>query len=237
MDGTYKYKIQRHNDIMDILGTHLNLRLLEKNKYYFGGGTLCSMKYGEYRESVDIDFLSSDRSGTAELKMQSDKITDLPLWPGRDPKIDKDGIRLWCQYKGACFKLEFIFESRIQINLPERFNGVLSLNPVTLMACKLLANSDRSYNDLAARKDIVDILTIYKNEPTALRKAWSKAHEAYGSWLTRCTKISLSEDKFDETVDAVGIEKSKQKDYHILLQNFTKEIAPLLKERGNELEL
>lgn len=237
MAGIHKYKIQRHNDIMDILRSHLDLGLLEKNKYYFGGGTLCSMKYGEYRESVDIDFLSSDRGGTAELKMQSNKITDLPLWPGRETKIDKDGIRLWCKYKESCFKLEFIFESRIQINLPERFDGVLSLNPVTLMACKLLANSDRSYNDLAARKDIVDILTIYKNEPTVLRKAWNKAHEAYGSWLTRCTRISLSEDKFDETLNAVGIESSEQREYHSLLRSFTKEIAPLLKERGNELEL
>jgi hypothetical protein len=35
---------------------------------YFGGGTAMALRYGEYRESVDIDFLVSDLAGYREMR-------------------------------------------------------------------------------------------------------------------------------------------------------------------------
>lgn len=226
------FKIPRHNDILELIREHLDTEQLERNNFYFGGGTLCSMRYGEYRESVDVDFLSSDRNGVAALKFASCKLTDLPQI--REPKIDKDGIRLWCEFKGKPFKAEMIYESRITLDSPVYFHDLLSLNSVDLMACKLLANSDRSYNTLAVRKDLIDMLAIYHHEPTVLDPAWKKAYDAYGSWLVRCTKISLSEDNFNETLNALGIIKNHDK-YYSRLRDFAKEIEMLTDagERGN----
>jgi hypothetical protein len=34
--------------------------LLKQYDYLFAGGTAIALRYGEYRESVDIDFLGSD---------------------------------------------------------------------------------------------------------------------------------------------------------------------------------
>jgi len=38
----------------------LNGPLLRENRCLFGGGTAMALRYGEYRESVDLDFLVSD---------------------------------------------------------------------------------------------------------------------------------------------------------------------------------
>jgi len=38
--------------------------LLRENGCLFGGGTSIALRYGEYRESVDIDFLVSDLGAT-----------------------------------------------------------------------------------------------------------------------------------------------------------------------------
>ena len=228
MAGTADFKIARHNVIREIILNHLDRRLIEDNDFYFGGGTLCSMKFGEYRESVDIDFLSCSRSGAVQLKLNSASLTDLPLWQNREPKVDKDGVRMWCEYNGVCFKLEFIFESRIKFLRPERFRDILSLDSVSLMACKFLANSDRGYTAFEAPKDITDILAIYGAEPQALRPAWDIAFDAYGSWLQRCTKISLDRDRFDETLETVGVELERRKEFSDLLLKLSEEIKPLL---------
>lgn len=37
--------------------------LLRENRCLFGGGTAMALRYGEYRESVDLDFLVSDIGG------------------------------------------------------------------------------------------------------------------------------------------------------------------------------
>lgn len=48
-----------HQRIAQILSV-LDGPLLKKNSCLFGGGTAIALRYGEYRESVDIDFLVSD---------------------------------------------------------------------------------------------------------------------------------------------------------------------------------
>lgn len=53
-----------HQRIAHVLGA-LNGPLLRANNCLFGGGTAIALRYGEYRESVDIDFLVSDLPVTA----------------------------------------------------------------------------------------------------------------------------------------------------------------------------
>ena len=46
----------------------LNGSLLRENHCLFGGGTAMALRYGEYRESVDLDFLVSDAGGYRTLR-------------------------------------------------------------------------------------------------------------------------------------------------------------------------
>jgi hypothetical protein len=41
---------------------------LRENNCLFGGGTAIALRYGEYRESVDIDFLVSDIASYRNLR-------------------------------------------------------------------------------------------------------------------------------------------------------------------------
>lgn len=46
----------------------LDAELLAPSNCYFGGGTAIALRYGEYRESVDVDFLVSDSSGYSSIR-------------------------------------------------------------------------------------------------------------------------------------------------------------------------
>ena len=48
-----------HRRIAQVL-TLLDGDALRKQQCWFGGGTACALLHGEYRESVDVDFLVSD---------------------------------------------------------------------------------------------------------------------------------------------------------------------------------
>ena len=48
----------------------LDAELLANSRCYFGGGTAIALRYGEYRESRDIDLFVSDGSGYAAVREQ-----------------------------------------------------------------------------------------------------------------------------------------------------------------------
>jgi hypothetical protein len=56
-----------HQSVAQVLSA-LDGTLLRENKCLFGGGTLIALRYGEYRESVDIDFMVSDLAGYRTLR-------------------------------------------------------------------------------------------------------------------------------------------------------------------------
>jgi len=56
-----------HQRIAKIL-KGLDANLLRDHRCLFGGGTAIALRYGEYRESVDIDFLVSDIAGYRDLR-------------------------------------------------------------------------------------------------------------------------------------------------------------------------
>lgn len=228
--GMDRFNISRHNKINNLIHNHLNTRLIEENKFYFGGGTLCSMKYGEYRESVDIDFLTCDRNGMINMRLGENLISELPLWKGKQIKSDKDGIRFWVDFRGEAYKIEFIFESRIVFNEPVRFETILSLDPVSHISCKLLANADRGCGgELQAHKDIIDILVLYEHHgKKALTDAWHMAYEAYGSWLVRCTEKSMQLKDFTKTLEILRMSPNLNDKFLMLMHSFSADISELI---------
>jgi len=56
------FKRPHHQRIAHVLAA-LKGDELAQHDCWFGGGTCIALRYGEYRESVDIDFLISDAAG------------------------------------------------------------------------------------------------------------------------------------------------------------------------------
>lgn len=56
-----------HQRVAQVLAS-LDASLLAHSHCFFGGGTAIALRYGEYRESVDIDFLVSDIDGYRQLR-------------------------------------------------------------------------------------------------------------------------------------------------------------------------
>jgi len=58
-----------HRDVALVLQC-LDPQVLAARGCWFGGGTAMALRYGEYRESVDIDFLVADIAGYRDLRQQ-----------------------------------------------------------------------------------------------------------------------------------------------------------------------
>ncbi len=185
-----------HRRIAEIL-LALDAPLLVQNRCYFGGGTAIVLRHGEYRESLDMDFLLSDAAGFRNLReLLSDKRGMAALFrpglaaPGsvRDVRADRYGIRtLLSMGDGQTIKFEIVLEGRMALETPgedDRICGVACLAPVDRAASKLLANSDRWADDGVFSRDVIDLAIM---NPTAalLRQALKKAEGAYGQAIRR----------------------------------------------------
>jgi hypothetical protein len=161
----------------------------------FGGGTAITLRYGEYRESVDIDFVVSDHSGYRALRERltgPEGIHALSreghvLVPAREIRADQYGIRTALETGGGPVKFEIILEGRIPLDPPAPADvlcGVSTLTPLDMTTTKLLANSDRWADDGVFSRDLIDLAMM---TPTAelLERAIAKAQTAYGSSVTR----------------------------------------------------
>jgi hypothetical protein len=95
------FKRPHHQRIAHVL-TSLDGEILAKLGCYFGGGTCIALRFGEYRESVDIDFLVSDATGYRELRQLLTGTQGLvaitrqgamPLVRTKEIRADQYGIR------------------------------------------------------------------------------------------------------------------------------------------------
>ncbi len=178
-----------HQAIAQVLHA-LDGDLLREHTCLFGGGTVIAMRYGEFRESLDIDFLVSSRTGYRDLRQLTGnglgslfRDGNLPFAPLRDVRIDQYGIRSMLEVVGREIKFEIILEGRVELVAPgtdDMVCGIATLSPLDMATSKLLANSDRWYDDGAFNRDLVDLAMI---QPTRklLDAAVSKAQEAYGN--------------------------------------------------------
>ncbi len=173
----------------------LNAKLLMKHHCFFGGGTAIVLSHGEYRESVDIDFLVSDGLGYRALRtiltgqdgMKAIVREGMELTPSREIRADQYGIRTMVKVAELEIKFEIVHEGRIQLDTPapkDRLCGVATLTPLDMCATKLLANSDRWADGAVFSRDLIDLAMLDMPRPF-LRLAMAKAAGAYGESVER----------------------------------------------------
>lgn len=179
-----------HQQIAHILSV-LNGPLLRENNCLFGGGTVIALRYGEYRESVDIDFLVSNISSYRNLRQLLTGANGIaaivregaePLAQAREIRADQYGIRTMLQEADQQIKFEIILEGRIKLAPPgtgDEICNIPTLTPLDMATSKLLANSDRLSDDGVFNRDIID-LAMMNPSLALLRSAVAKAETAYG---------------------------------------------------------
>ncbi|MCK6422385.1 MAG: nucleotidyl transferase AbiEii/AbiGii toxin family protein [Aquabacterium sp.] len=168
--------------------------MLLANNCLFGGGTAMALRYGEYRESVDIDFLVSDIDGYRSLRQRLTGAAGLraitrpghSLVQTREVRADQYGVRTLLHVDGADIKFEIVLEARIDLEEPgpdDRQCAVATLTPLDMATSKLLANSDRWRDDAVMSRDLID-LAMMAPPKALLKQAMAKAGGAYGDSVT-----------------------------------------------------
>ena len=190
-----------HQRIARVLSA-LNGPLLRENNCLFGGGTAIALRFGEYRESVDIDFLVSDVASYRCLRQLMTGPDGIRAIVGsstaavnqtREIRADQYGIRTALSVDGQLIKFEIILEGRIQLAEPapaDQVCGIATLTPLDMATSKLLANSDRGNDDGVFSRDLIDLAMM---SPTLalLRHAVAKAEAAYGQSVLRDLQKSI----------------------------------------------
>lgn len=183
------FEREHHRRIATLLQA-LDADGLAANACLFGGGTAMALRYGEYRESVDVDFLVSNRDGYRQLRQRltgPDGINaltrpGLPLTQTREMRADQYGLRTLLRVDDVDIKFEIVLEGRIALEAPgadDRLCGVATLTPLDMATSKLLANSDRWRDDAVLSRDLIDLAMMAPPKPL-LRLAIDKAAGAYG---------------------------------------------------------
>ncbi len=175
-----------HHQIVASVLADMDARFLRATNCYFGGGTAISMLMGEFRESVDMDFLCSDQEGYRVLRESVfDRGMSAIIPSGvevlRELRADRDGIRAVLLKNGVPIKFEIVREARITLSPDEQDTiPVPCLSRTDLFAEKLLANADRFADRSVMSRDAIDLLmmtSVWREIPEA---AWKKAAGAYG---------------------------------------------------------
>ena len=184
------FEREHHRRIAIVLAALDGERLLGC-RCLFGGGTAIALRYGEYRESVDIDFIVSDRAGYRDLRQAIDSADGLraivrpghELQQSREVRADQYGIRTRVRVGDAEIKLEIVLEGRIALEPPgpeDCLAGIATLTPLDMATTKLLANVDRWADDAVHSRDLIDLAMMRPPRPL-LRAAIDKAAGAYGA--------------------------------------------------------
>jgi hypothetical protein len=195
------FEREHHRRIEQLLRS-LNAPLLHDKSCYFGGGTAMALRYGEYRESIDVDFLVSGIDGYRALRQLTggaDGIGALAapghlLDPVRPLRADQYGLRTQLRVDGVAIKFEIVLEGRIQFESPgpsDRIAGIATLTPLDMAAGELLANTDRWADTNTHSRDLIDLAMMVA--PRALlNRALVKAATAYGDSVQEALAKSLT---------------------------------------------
>ncbi|WP_217575925.1 nucleotidyl transferase AbiEii/AbiGii toxin family protein [Mesorhizobium sp. GbtcB19] len=200
-----------HKVIAEALGL-MDRDFLTANQCWFGGGTAIVMKLGEYRRSLDLDFLCADAGGYRELRTRASELGVRAFFPGpveaaRDFQIDQYGLRTVVRLREQPIRFEVVREGRI--DLRGHFDedlGIPALVPADMFAEKLLANADRCQDRAVAYRDAFDLGMLIKTYGKIPADALDKAQAAYGPDIQR--KVIWVVDKLrdkDELRDAAEV--------------------------------
>jgi hypothetical protein len=218
------FKRQHHQRIASVLEA-LNNQLLFENHCYFGGGTAITLLHGEFRESVDIDFLVSDLSSYRNLRqlltgpeginaIRKSEATDLKQQ--KEIRADQHGLRTTLLVDNNPIKFEIILEGRISLEMPgksDQICGISTLTRLDMATSKLLANADRWADASVFNRDVID-LAMMSPSSELLTTAISKAQIVYGNAITRdlnkaIDKLTTQNDWLDRCILAMGIDTPK----------------------------
>lgn len=197
-----------HHQRIEVLLRSIDEQQLLRQTCLFGGGTAITLRRGEYRESVDVDFLCSSIDGYRALRQQVDQASGTmdwlfrqPLPLARGPRVDQYGIRCAVDVGGVPIKLEIVFEARLALDDPlpqDRTCGVWALTDVDLVASKLMANTDRWADESVMSRDLID-LAMLTDDANVIQAGLTKAQRAYGTSIdkafTRAKAQLLERDK------------------------------------------
>lgn len=181
---------REHHRAVALVLQCLEPAVLSDRHCYFGGGTAMALRYGEYRESADIDFLVSDVAGYRQLRQMLGGVhgldplvrTGMKLDLAREVRADQYGIRTHVRSGQAVIKFEIVLEGRIDFDAPgpdDQVCAIRTLAPIDLAAEKLLANADRWADDAVFSRDLID-LVMQDASRQLLAAACEKAEGAYG---------------------------------------------------------
>lgn len=184
-----------HHRRIEHLLRSLNAGLLREHACYFGGGTAIALRYGEYRESVDVDFVVSQVEGYRALRRLVDSATGIHalaapgqlLEPARELRADSYGLHTALRVDGVNIKFEIIREGRIELETPgsaDQVAGITTLTALDMATTKLLANCDRWADDAAHSRDLID-LAMMSPSKVLLKQAIAKAAVEYGDSVER----------------------------------------------------
>ena len=195
------FKREHHQRLARVLG-QLDAVKLRRLNCLFGGGTAIALRFGEWRESVDLDFLVSDLGSYRELRYQVTQANSLhplqlvdcpPFTEQREPLVDQYGIRFRLLVDQQPIKFEIVHEGRMVFEAPTQSDqvlGVATLNLEDLVASKLLANSDRWNDDSVFSRDLLDLAVLPVSDQEWGR-AVDKAESAYGLSIRRDLRRAL----------------------------------------------
>ncbi|GAA2884390.1 hypothetical protein GGQ99_005122 [Aminobacter niigataensis] len=184
------FQRNEHNTIVGVLAS-MNQDLLVTNKCWFGGGTAIVLKHGEYRKSLDLDFLCADGAGYRELRNAFFEQGIHALFTSRtrslrDVQADGYGIRVFIEHEGLPIKFEIVREVRIELDgAVDPLLQVPTLSPSDMFAEKLLANADRCYDRAVAYRDAIDLGRLVEAYGHIPDTAVAKAEKAYGRDVPR----------------------------------------------------
>ena len=194
------FRRSHHQVIEAALGCLDSGRLRERG-VLFAGGTALSLRFGEYRESVDIDFVVADADAYRRLRevcrqegFDAITIAGQRAVVAGPLRIDQYGIRTRLTVVGVAIKFEIIREGRILLDAPGNEDVVAGLATPTLadlVAMKLLANSDRWSDPAVFSRDVIDLAMVQPGRPV-LARAIAKASTAYGDAVVRDAHASIN---------------------------------------------
>ncbi|HEY0918588.1 nucleotidyl transferase AbiEii/AbiGii toxin family protein [Devosia sp.] len=170
---------------------------LDRSKCFLGGGTAIVLENGEYRLSLDVDFLCADVDGYRELRNAIDREGHQAIF---GPKVeilrefigDQYGIRGFVTVDEQPIKFEILREARIPLEgaLSERL-GVPLLSVDCQFAEKLLANADRRLDKSVAYRDAIDLGYLVQGSGNLPEAAISAAEKAYGDLIPKAVMQAL----------------------------------------------
>lgn len=188
--GCSMFERERHRRVAEVLQA-FDVGRLQDSDCYFGGGTAIVMLLGEYRESVDIDFMCASGEGYRRLR-NTVTSTDLgpllktPLKYLREVRTNEYKVFTIFDLNDLRVKVEFVYEARVPlVGALNAQLGVPVLVRDDLYAEKLLANADRGLDRAVLSRDVIDLAMMMQGWGDIPETAWHKVLQAYGKFSRR----------------------------------------------------